>query len=128
MEQQGKAARLLAGRILCLSRHSGWRDKATLSRHWEWRDQSDLPHHQVRKCSAYWAWAHNGATAGICRASGVGATSLLCLHNDCVHWCLHNDCFGTDLLAPVVSPYLGFRVYKIHFNEFVKLISICRKI
>ena len=44
------------------------------------------------KCSPYWAWAHNGATAGICRASGVGATSLLCLHNDCVHWFLHNDC------------------------------------
>ena len=60
------------------------------------------------KCSPYWAWAHNGATARICRASGVGATSLLCLHHDCVHWCLHNDCFGTDLLAPVVSPYLGF--------------------
>ena len=52
------------------------------------------------KCSPYWAWAHNGATAGICRASGVGATSLL-----------QNDCFGTDLLAPVVSPYLGFRVF-----------------
>ena len=44
------------------------------------------------KCNPYWAWAHNGATAGICRASGVGATSLLCLHNDCVHWFLHNDC------------------------------------
>ena len=27
------------------------------------------------KCSPYWAWAHNGATEGICRASGVGATS-----------------------------------------------------
>jgi len=71
------------------------------------------------KCSPYWVWAHNGAIAGICRAIVVGATSLLYLHN---------DCFGTDLLAPVVSPYLGFRVYKIHFNEFVKLISIRRKI
>ena len=29
------------------------------------------------KSSPYWAWAHNGAIAGICRASGVGATSLL---------------------------------------------------
>jgi len=44
------------------------------------------------KCSPYWAGAHNDATAGICRASGVSATSLLCLHNDCVDWCLHNDC------------------------------------
>ena len=77
MEQLGKAERLLAGRILCLSRHTKWRDKATLSRHWEWRDQRDLPRHQVKKYSPYWAWAHNGATAGICRASGVGATSLL---------------------------------------------------
>jgi len=38
----------LAGRILCLSRHSGWRYKRTLSRHSEWRDQSDLPRHQVK--------------------------------------------------------------------------------
>ena len=50
----------------------------------------ELPHQQVKKCSPYWAWAHNGATAGICRASGVGATSLL-----------HNDCFGTDLSSPI---------------------------
>ena len=42
------------------------------------------------KCNPYWAWAHNGATAGIYRASGVGATSLL-----------HNDCFGTDLSSPI---------------------------
>ena len=27
------------------------------------------------KYSPYWVWAHNGATEGICRASGVGATS-----------------------------------------------------
>jgi len=58
-----------------LSRHSWWRYKGTLSRHWEWRDQRELPRHQVKKCSLYWAWAHNGATDGICRASGVGATS-----------------------------------------------------
>jgi len=38
----------LAGRILCLSRHSGWRYKHTLSRHLEWRDQRDLPRHQVK--------------------------------------------------------------------------------
>ena len=35
-------------RILCLSRHSGWRYKATLSRHWEWRDQRELRLHQVK--------------------------------------------------------------------------------
>ena len=31
-----------------------------------------------QKCSPYWAWAHNGAAEGICRANTTGATSLLC--------------------------------------------------
>ena len=31
-----------------------------------------------QKCSPYWAWAHNGATEGICRANTTGTTSLLC--------------------------------------------------
>ena len=31
-----------------------------------------------QKCSTFWAWAHNGAAEGICRANTTGATSLLC--------------------------------------------------
>ena len=58
------------------------------------------------KCSPYWAGAHNGMTAGICRASGVGATSLL-----------HNDCFGTDLSSPIYGLQNPFqRVCKIDIN------------
>ena len=52
-QQQAPAAEarqssIVIWRILCLSRHPGWRDKATLSRHWEWRDQRELPRHQVK--------------------------------------------------------------------------------
>ena len=31
-----------------------------------------------QKCSPCWAWAHNDAAEGICRANTTGATSLLC--------------------------------------------------
>ena len=33
------------------------------------------------KCSPYWAWAHNGAAEGICRANTTGATGPICRAN-----------------------------------------------
>ena len=57
-------------RILCLSRHSGWRDKATLSRHWEWRDQRELPRHQVKN-AVLTGLGHTMARQMPCRPDSV---------------------------------------------------------
>ena len=72
-----QSSKVAIWRIMCLSRHSGWRYKATLSHHWEWCDQREVPRHQVKNAVL------TGLGHTMARQSSVVAPTLLARQMPC---------------------------------------------